>query len=159
VNPEPPPAEPVSPPPAVSASLPRRTTAAPRKRRVIARTVERTPTPKLALNPTIAALRLGEHIRQLEEAATPGVVAPELVAVPVTSGATEPPSSGFDTSLVLLAALGLGTFLIVFSATPDAVLVRGPLGSSVARLRVEVGLMGVAILALAATIYLIVATS
>jgi hypothetical protein len=152
-------AEPVSPPPAASASRPPRTKAAPRRRSAAARTVERSATPKLARNPTVAALRLGEHIRQLEEAEIPGVLAPELVAVPVSSAATEPPSYRIDTSLVLLAALGLGTLLIVFSATPDAVLARGPLGSSVARARVEVALMGVAIIALAATIYLIVASS
>ena len=60
-------------------------------------------------------------------------------------------------SLALLAALGLGALLLTFSAVPDTVLARGPHAVAVLRARVEIGLLGAAIVVLVGAVFLVAA--
>ena len=113
-----------------------------------------------ALSPKAAALRIGERISGFEEvSARRGVAGAVLVELPAAGSMTRAPSAPFVPSLAILAALGLGTLLIAFSAVPDAILVRGPHGVSFVRARVEVGLIGGAIVALVAAVYFVGAAS
>lgn len=157
-EPPPPPPVPVAPPAAV-APPPAPSRPRPRRARVAIPRVERPVGATLAADPTVAALRVGERARHARPAATPSVLGAQFAAARTAVVAAEAPASGFDPSLVLLAVLGLGALLLVFSATPDAVLMRGPMGNTAVRARVEVGLLGGAIVALVAAAYLVVASS
>jgi hypothetical protein len=121
----------------------------------VARRVPRA-TPKLELSPAVAALRLGERIRGVADEMVPPLVETELAATPVA--AAQRSGGGFDPSLVMLAGVALGALLLVFSLTPDPILVRS-FGLSAVRARFEVGLLGGAIVALATAMYLIAASS
>jgi outer membrane biosynthesis protein TonB len=155
----PPPPSAIAPPPAASEPAPARTTTRPRRRPASAARGQRPAPAKLAANPAVAALRLGAELGHAGSAARPKVLDATLASAPVPSAAAEQAASGLDTPLVLLVALGIGGLLLLFSATPDAVLVRGPIGSSAVRARVEVGLIGAAIVVLAGAVYLVVASS
>ena len=167
-SPPPPPPPSASPPPpvapvtSVSAPKPNRAdqAQAPRRR---SRPAPLKPAheERVALTPTIAALRIGERLRGYEEVARSRVAGARFVRAPTPAAAavTDAPSAPFVPSLAILAALGLGTMLLAFSAVPDVILARGPRGVSFVRARVEVGLMGGAIVALVAAVYFVGASS
>lgn len=100
-------------------------------------------------------LRLGERIADVAHEATPRLAPSELVAAETRGFAVDeaPAMSAF--SLALFAALGLGALLLTFSAVPDAILVRGPHGIAVVRARVEIGLIGAAIVVLVGAIFFV----
>ena len=172
----PPPASPTPPssppPPALSASpppvAPVRPLSAPKPSRADLRQAPRRrsrPAPlqpareeRVALTPKMAALRIGERIRGFDEDALRPVAA-GFVEVPAAAALRDAPTAPFVPSLAILAALGLGTLLLAFSAVPDAILVRGPRGVSFVRARVEVGLIGGAIVAIVAAVYFVGAAS
>jgi hypothetical protein len=62
-------------------------------------------------------------------------------------------------TLVLVSVLGVGALLIVCSTAPDRLVMRTPLGLSMVRARVELALIGTAIVALVFATYLVVASS
>jgi outer membrane biosynthesis protein TonB len=166
--PPPPPAPSASPPapvaPVTSVSAPKPSRAdqrqAPRRRSRPA-PLQPAREERVGLTPTIAALRIGERLRGYEEVARSRVAGARFVRAPTPAAAavTDAPSAPFVPSLAILAALGLGTMLLAFSAVPDVILARGPRGVSFVRARVEVGLMGGAIVALVAAVYFVGASS
>lgn len=107
------------------------------------------------LTPKAAALRIGERVDGFQEVAVRRVAAAGPVAAPAAASVANVPSAPFVPLLAILAALGVGTLLLAFSAVPDAILVRGPRGVSFVRARVEVGLIGGAIVALVAAVYVV----
>jgi hypothetical protein len=172
--PPPPPAPPPAPPatelsappspPARSAPVASTKPVAPRppapvrpRRRVVPANGAR-PAPPRTLTPEVAAIRFGERVRSVVEGRPQRVPATELVAASVSSSAGDGRTAGSVASLAaLLGALGLGALLLTFSAVPDTVLARGPHAVAVLRARVEIGLLGAAIVVLVGAVFLVAA--
>ena len=171
--PQPPPPPPPPPPPVTELSAPSSppppsppaasTKAAPRppapvrpRRRLV--TADRArPTPPRTLPPQVAAIRFGERVRGVVGDLPEQVPAARLVAASVPTSASDGRTASSVASLALLAALGLGALLLTFSAVPDTVLARGPHAVAVLRARVEIGLLGAAIVVLVGAVFLVAA--
>jgi protein TonB len=152
-SPPPPPPPPVTPPPAEAAA--RKAAAKPRPRRRPAAAPRVEPLASRPLTPRVAALRFGERIRHTAQEGTEPVAPLELAIAPVPNQVTGRSAASSAASLALLAALALGALLLTFSAVPNAILARGPHGLAVVRARVEIGLIGAAIVVLAGAMFFV----